>query len=161
MRLAVCALSLSLSCLLAPSPVRAEDADAESKRADARRLIEVSGTGLAMRQSLLSSLDGVRGLASELPDAFFDEMKAAAMTDELVDLMIPVYERHFTHDEIRELIRVYESPIGKTLVRKQPLLMQDAMGVGEAWGKRKAEEIVRKLQEGGVAFPGQPEAEED
>jgi hypothetical protein len=110
-----------------------------------------------MRQSLLSSLDGVRSLARELPDAFFDEMKAAAMSGELVELMIPVYERHFTHDEIRELIKIYESPIGQALVRKQPLLMQDAMSVGETWGKRKAEEIVRLLQERGVEFPGEEE----
>jgi hypothetical protein len=41
--------------------------------------------------------------------------------------MIPLYDKHFTQDEIKELIRFYESPTGKKLIQVTPELTKELM----------------------------------
>ena len=124
--------------------------DEEAKNKDIRHLMEVSGDVRAMRQTMIAMVDQLRPVLTDLPDEYWDEFKAAIMTDELPELMVPVYARHFTHDQILQLIEFYESPLGRLVVEKQPLIQLDAMGVGQNWGSKKAVAIMERLKEQGA-----------
>jgi hypothetical protein len=132
-----------------------EDTPAISPEREAAilRLLEVSGQAEMMQQAMVAMIDQMRPALPQLPDEFFTEFKQAALGDEMIDLIVPVMERHYTDEEIAELTRFFESPIGRKLVEKQPVVQQDAMAVGQAWGQRKAVEIVERLQERGVIPP--------
>lgn len=45
--------------------------------------------------------------------------------------MIEVYLKHFTEREIQGMIEFYSSDIGKSSIKKMPLVMQDSMGVSQ------------------------------
>ncbi len=157
MRVITTVTVVSFVALLFPAPLPAADTGIEpEKMAAIERLIEASGQAELMKQGMLAMIDQMRPAMAELPQEFFDEFKKAALGDELMELLIPVYDRHFTSKEIEELTRFYESPIGQTLVSKQPLVQQDAMGVGQQWGQRKALEIMEDLRERGVLASGHP-----
>jgi hypothetical protein len=40
-----------------------------------------------------------------------------------------IYDRHFSHDEIKDLIKFYESPTGKKILEITPELTKDVMNV--------------------------------
>ena len=150
---------LAIVLLIGPLAAGDAPADPEGKRADIRRLMQVSGEIQTMQQAMIAGIDQLRPLTPELPDEFFHELKTAFLSDELVELLVPVYDRHFSRDEILQLIEFYEGPVGKKLVEKLPLLQQDAMGVGQRWAQKKGLEITESLRERGL-LPDEPEVDD-
>lgn len=59
----------------------------------------------------------------------------------LLEMTIPIYGKHFTHAEIRELLAFYETPIGKKAVRVLPEALSEGMITGQQWGKKLGPEI--------------------
>ena len=51
----------------------------------------------------------------------------------LVDRVIPIYDRHYTHNEIRALIKFYESPLGKKMASVRPEITKEGIVVAEQW----------------------------
>lgn len=43
------------------------------------------------------------------------------------DVFVPVYAKHFTDDELRDLIALYGTPTGQKMVREMPKMMSDTM----------------------------------
>jgi hypothetical protein len=50
-------------------------------------------------------------------------------------LLVPIYATHLTRDEIEQLIRFYESPVGRRLTAVQPMISQESMAAGQTWGE--------------------------
>jgi uncharacterized protein len=100
-----------------------------------------------MYQSMQAAAPAQRAANPAIPAAFFDRFLAAVRErkDELVALFIPIYERHFTADELRQLLAFYRTPIGQKLIAEQPAVAQEAMAVGQQWGQRLGFEIGQKM----------------
>jgi len=47
--------------------------------------------------------------------------------DEMLDSMVPVYQKHFTKGDVSALIAFYSTPTGQKLLRDMPVIMQEAM----------------------------------
>jgi uncharacterized protein len=88
------------------------------------------------------TLDRNRRVGQEFWDAFRTEID----TEELVRRIIPVYDKHFTQDEIRQLIAFYQTPIGAKFVAELPSLTQESMQIGMEWGQEIATKAVKKIQ---------------
>ncbi len=127
---------------------RGDDA-AAAKLADARRLLEVSGTGKLASQVATQIVDQQRRALPQVPADFWTEFEGEVDAAQLIEMMAPVYDRHFTHDEIRALIAFYQSPAGQKLVQVQPLLARDSMLAGQQWGFRLGQRLTQRLKERG------------
>lgn len=64
---------------------------------------------------------------------------------ELFSEMATIYMETFTHDEIRELILFYRTPVGKKMADNSASLGQKGIAAGQAWGV-KVQEIIGKYQ---------------
>ena len=53
--------------------------------------------------------------------------------DGLIDRVVPLYDKHYTHNEIRTLIRFYETPLGKKVTALRPQITKESMVVAEEW----------------------------
>ncbi len=65
-----------------------------------------------------------------------DSMMAATITEvkELTNKlnnveMVNIYDKHFTHEEIKDLITFYESPVGKKILEKNPEITSELMNI--------------------------------
>lgn len=76
------------------------------------------------------------------------EFDGAAIS-ELNELLLPVYRKHLTLDEVRQLNAFYASPIGQTLTSKTPIIMQESMQVGQEWGIKIGQDFAKKMEERG------------
>jgi hypothetical protein len=46
---------------------------------------------------------------------------------EIIDDMVPLYQHHFTHDEIVQLTAFYSTPVGQKVLNEMPALMKEYM----------------------------------
>ena len=53
--------------------------------------------------------------------------------DGLMDRVVPLYNKHYTHNEIKTLIRFYETPLGKKVTALRPQIAKEGMVVAEEW----------------------------
>lgn len=81
--------------------------------------------------------------AAGATDAQITEVKKEFNVEQLVDLLVPVYQKQFTEEDVKAFLEFYQSPAGKKLVEKQPAIMQESMVIGQQWGMG----IAQKIQE--------------
>ncbi|HKW34056.1 MAG TPA: DUF2059 domain-containing protein [Candidatus Acidoferrum sp.] len=55
-----------------------------------------------------------------------DEMKSFPW-DEMLDSMVPVYQKHLTKGDVNALVAFYGSPTGQKILHDMPAIMQEAM----------------------------------
>ena len=74
-----------------------------------------------------------------------------------MDAMYPVYDRHFSADDLRQLIAFNATPLGQKLLRVLPQVTQEGMAAGQAWGQTLSKKVygrvVVRLLEEGVRLP--------
>ena len=100
-----------------------------------------------MLQSLEAWSSSQRTANPAIPPVFWDRFLAAAREQkgELGAIFIQIYDRHFTADDLRQLLAFYRTPIGRKLLAEQPAITQGAMAAGQQWGQRLGFEIGQKM----------------
>ncbi len=105
---------------------------------------------------LINTMDMVKGAKKGVEMMFeqmskmgIDNQAIKAVTEninynELVDLYIPIYDKNFTHEDIKELIAFYNTPVGKKYIEKQSVILEEGMKAGQAWGMKLAQKIMEK-----------------
>jgi len=117
-----------------------------TKRDDIRQLVTITGTMAIMKQSMERSIAQLRPSFKQLPDAFWAELPKEMDYEALLEKILPVYEAHFTHDDVKALLAFYRSPIGQKSIRELPLIMQESSVVGREWGEATGRRIMEKIQ---------------
>jgi uncharacterized protein len=135
--------AIGVICVLG-GVVRAEETQ---KQKDIRKLLKITGSGELGTQVMGQMIGNMKKAMPQVPDKFWADFMKEVHTDELVDLIVPVYDRNLTHDDVKELIRFYESPTGKKFVSVLPKITQESMVVGEKWGRELAMKVMTKLQQ--------------
>jgi hypothetical protein len=79
--------------------------------------------------------------------AFWKKFRDKVRTQEFVDMIVPIYARHCTQEEIEQLLAFDQSPIGKRMVEEQPLLVKESMEAGAEWGRKLAEDAMKESEE--------------
>jgi uncharacterized protein len=68
---------------------------------------------------------------SKMPPEGVDALRKAAQSsmsyDELIAWTADVYQRHFTPDEMKQLVAFYRSPLGMKLEKEQPKVFSEVM----------------------------------
>jgi hypothetical protein len=118
----------------------------EAKIADIRKLMEITGSGNIGMQVLNSMIDSYRKMLPQVPQSFWDEFLKDVNPQSLVELIIPIYDKYLTHDEIKDIIKFYESPSGRKLIQVLPQITNESMEAGRIWGKEMGERIIERLQ---------------
>jgi hypothetical protein len=77
-----------------------------------------------------------KDIVYSLPESKHEAFKVALdkSIDELISNMADQYKEEFTHAEIKDLLKFYNSKTGKKLASKANVLYEKGQKVGEAWG---------------------------
>ena len=126
-----------------------------AKEADIRRLLDLNGASKIIKETMESMTSSIRPvLASSLPpgeyrekliDLFFAKFHAKADIAQLIELVIPAYDRSFSHEEIKGLIKFYETPLGQKTVSAMPQLMNEAGEAGRKWGEKVGRDCMQEV----------------
>lgn len=156
---ALAGLALAVLPLLAPraaepaapaaEPPAAEAPAAKEmseKEKDIRKLLDMTGAGQLGKQLMDQMLAQFKQAMPRVPEKFWDEVAKETSVEQLVEMVVPVYDGNFEHEDIKGLIAFYESPLGKKLIAAQPQIMKESMAAGQKWGMEVAARIVKRLQ---------------
>jgi hypothetical protein len=126
-----------------------------AKEADIRRLLDLVGTKALMKKMMESAITNIRpALTNALPpgdyrdkliDLFLDKFKAQADLKQLIDMSVVAYDKHFSQEEIKGLIKFYETPLGQKAVSELPQLVIELSDAGRAWGERLGRECMEQV----------------
>jgi hypothetical protein len=114
-----------------------------------RQLMEASGSGRLGIQMMSGMIENYKKMMPTVDTAFWDDFMKEVKPEDLVNLVIPIYNKYFSDEEIVQLTAFYKSPIGIKLVEKLPMITQESVQVGMQWGKEISEKIIQRLREKG------------
>lgn len=116
-----------------------------AKEADIRRLLDLAGTKALVVQTMDSMSKSIKPLLTnslppgeyreKLVDLFFAKFSAKADVEHLLDLAVPVYDKNFSHQEIRSLIEFYQTPLGQKAIATLPKVTTEMQEQGRKWGE--------------------------
>jgi len=116
--------------------------DTPATKADIQRYLEVMHSHEMMQQMADTMTKQMRQMLHQqflkdkdkLPQDFedrmnklMDDMFRDMPWDEMVQAMIPAYQKHLTRGDVNQLIAFYSSPTGQKLLREMPAMMADAV----------------------------------
>ena len=149
---------LFLSGLLMLMQVQTSRAEGISKefRSDIMKLLKMTGAeaiGLqmsaAVSNQMIDSLlkedpeippKAVAAIKEEINQTYADEMP------KLIAEIVPIYARHYTHEEIKGLIAFYSTPLGEKSIKEMPALLNECMQAGREWGQQLTPRILPRLE---------------
>jgi hypothetical protein len=113
-----------------------------TKTEDIRRLLKVSGIHDQLnlvKNNLLNQYSmGFSGAYPKTPDAFWEDyyqLIGQQDINALMERMIPVYDKNMSHEVIRKLIEMFETPFWEEWKVKMPAISREAGQIGSEWGQ--------------------------
>ena len=88
-------------------------------------------------------------------DQLEKEVTPADLIDKIVAAFAPVYQQLLTKEELEELIKFYQTPIGQKLAKANPMIMQGTVQVMQQIQMPIMQKVQQTLQEKNL-LPTQP-----
>ena len=121
-------------------------------KATLKEMLVVSGSDKTFEMVVPQMIEMMKPQLPQVPGEFWEEMekemKNTAFND-LVDMLVPIYQEYLTQEDLEEVIKFYQSPAGKKLGSSAPHISMSTMQAGQQWGMKLGQKIQAKLQEKG------------
>lgn len=117
-----------------------------------KEMMQVSGSIESYKVVIVQMMKMFKEQKTEVPVEVWTQLEQSfleASQVELVDMLLPIYQKHISLDDLKAIIAFYQSPAGKRFSQKTPVIMQESMQAGQQWGAKLAEQILDKLKEKG------------
>ena len=82
----------------------------------------------------------------DLMSSTITEVMGSFPIDEMLDTMVPVYQRHLTKSDLEAVIAFYSSPVGQKLLHEQPQMVQESMQAMAPIQERMIRNMMDKFQ---------------
>jgi len=129
---------LAVAFVLATQFVVAQD---PAFKADVLKVIKISG---ATAQMDLAKKQ-IMAMVAEAKQAEFSKDFDAAMPA-FYDKLAAIYMKEYTHADIKEMIKFYESPVGKKNAEKAGAIFEQSMLAQQEWGAGLQELMMKYMQ---------------
>ncbi|OGR38231.1 MAG: hypothetical protein A2051_05350 [Desulfovibrionales bacterium GWA2_65_9] len=153
-RLALAAILCGLLC----QPALADDLT-PAKRADINRLMETTGSAsLGMQIAEAFSTNAIKRIKANQPlvsDSTLNVLHKEIMgfmaekmsaPGGIMDMIVTIYAKHLTHQDIRDILVFYETPVGKKTIRIMPQVMQETIQESEKLAKSFGPEMEQRIR---------------
>lgn len=160
MRRFVCAVSLCFVLGLVSLGQTSDDSPASKE--DVERYLQVVHSHEMMRQTVEAMAKPMHQMVHQqyvrdkdkLPPDFetrinkiMDEMMNEMPFDEMIDSMVPTYQKHFTKGDMNALIAFYTAPVGQKVLRELPAIMSEAMQTMMPIMRKNVDRMTERIQQ--------------
>ena len=126
-------------------------ADIPPKKKQAiRTLLELTGMVKVANQMIGQMFEQFAKGAPSVPPEAWQRLQKKMKADELIVLIMPVYDKYYTQEDLDGMIAFYRTPVGQKVTRTLPDVSREGFNIGQEWGRRKGEEVVRELRKEGL-----------
>ena len=117
-----------------------------------KKMFEVSGTEAAYQSTIKQIVGMYKSQKSDVPADAWDSLEKeflAMSLNDLTKMLVPVYSKHLTKNDLEELIAFYQTEVGTKFANSTPAIMQESMQVGQQWGMELGKRFNEKMSEQG------------
>jgi hypothetical protein len=156
-------LILAISFILCvPAMAQQNPADAPATQADVEKYLETMHSREMMNQMIEAMAKPMQQVVHEqylkhkdvLPldyetkvNKMMQDMLAEMPWEEMIQAMVPAYQKHFTKGDLDALTAFYSSPTGQKVLHEMPGLMADSMQVMMPLMQQHIEKVTGRLRE--------------
>jgi hypothetical protein len=159
--IAVCLVLLALSQGAVAQPSDSID----PKALEAARALIVATKATANMELMIdamvpSMIEVLKRDKADIPDdviaKFVPEFRAEMLKGlpQLTELYARVYAQHFTLQELQDVAKFYDSPLGQKLITETPLILKETLPIAQQWGEKVGQQAainaISKLRAQGV-----------
>jgi hypothetical protein len=156
------ATSLFLVSFPAIGAAQQSAADTPATKEDVERYLEVTHARAMMKQVMDVMAKQVHQMVHEqiskdldkLPPDFetrmnkmTDDMLKTFPVDEMLDAMIPVYQKHWTKGDVDAMVAFYSTPTGQKILRELPATMAEAMQAMQPLMQKQMNGMMERVQQ--------------
>lgn len=98
-------------------------------KADVERVIQVSGAAAPMQ---MAKEQIMQGIPIEKRDAFSKDFDASLPS--LYEKIAKIYMETYTHEDVKQMLKFYDSPVGKKMASSMGEITKKSSAAGEEWG---------------------------
>jgi hypothetical protein len=84
-------------------------------------------------------------------DKLCDDIFKSLPVDEMMDAIVPIYQKHLTKADLTAVTAFYSSPAGQKILKEMPAIMSEAMQAGGEIGRRafaaKSQQLDQEIAE--------------
>ena len=120
------------------------------KEREIRKLLGVTGTTKNIPEMMDQMIAEFRKALPDVPSQFWDDFRKEINVDELVGLMVPVYDKHLSLEDIKAANAFFATPAGKRFAEKMPVMSGEGFEIGRKWGEAKGRLVAERLKEKGL-----------
>jgi hypothetical protein len=101
----------------------------------------------AARQAFLGEVDKPTPDDMQHLDRILDGFTRAFSVDQLIEDMVPIYQKHLTKSDVEGLIAFYSTPLGKKLLNEMPAMTEEAMQTSSERMRGRLDEMMEKIKQ--------------
>lgn len=156
--LIVAATLLCAVCIFeATAHAQASSSAGKRKEDEIRQFLKLTGAGELGVQIANQMLSSLRTALPQVPESLWKEITAELQaefnSEKLTEMNVPIISKHYTDDEIKQLIAFYQTPLGKKVIAVTPLVAQEGYVVGAERGREAMQRLLQKLRSKGYGPP--------
>ncbi len=141
--------NVSFVCKAADS---ADSADLKSsvdpaKAAEIWKMLKLNGTEKLMDQVKEQMISLVRKKQPNISEAIWDRVQKDMNTHELLEKMIPLYDKYYSLEDIKAANAFYASPAGVHISEAAPQLMTESSRIAQGWAREAALKAMLEVQQ--------------
>lgn len=143
---------LLVACVLLGNTValaqKNKESDAkEAKQQDILRLLSLNGTTAYGSKVFDEQVNAIKSSYPELSEGFWKQIMKDISPLNMAIKAIPAYDKRYSASEIKDLIKFYESPLGKKYASNGGDINSEVMSVWKNWGAEFGKTIGERLKE--------------
>jgi uncharacterized protein len=125
------------------------------QEAEIRQLLKLTGVTATVEQQMSRMAEELSPMVErslppgqrrhEIAQAFATKFRARASSEALTQLMIPIYAKYLSEEDVKSLLRFYQTPAGQRLIKVMPQMMKEAGEAGQEWGTKVATDVIEEL----------------
>lgn len=113
---------------------------------DIKQLLKITGSVDLSLGAMDQIIESIKKIQPDIPQEFWDEFRKEVKGDDLIDMIVPIYDKYYSAQDIKDLITFYNSPLGQKVSKSLPAISQESMAAGQAWGQKLGEKVVEKMK---------------
>ncbi len=79
-------------------------------------------------------------------DALFGDLFKSLPVDEMIEAIVPIYQKHLTKSDLTAATAFYSSPAGQRILKEMPAISSEAMQAGGQIGQRSFAAMADKFE---------------
>jgi hypothetical protein len=117
------------------------------KRKEVEKMLRLTGMEKLVTQMEHQMISAFQKQIPDVSEDFWSRFEKKLDVRELIEKIIPVYDKYYTLEDLKAVNAFYESPAGQKILSTLPQVMQEAVKIGQEWGEQIGKQAAAEAEE--------------